>query len=155
MPEDSSTSETPSPQSVPLAIRRVLHLSVVIGVVLAVWGAGHGVRMMGGAFDLFGLGMVLLAAVPPAIAVFFARYLLRKAPTLAPIPLGVRVGALLSYTTVVAALYATTLLDEAVWLDAQAGLAYMALPLATLAIGLISSGCGAVTGGLIAKLKTS
>lgn len=162
MPEGSPTpTATAEPLLRPLRIRRVLQLVVVMGVFLAIAAIGRGLWLSNWAIylndltgTLFGLGMLVLAALPPAIAVFFARHLLRKGGSLMPIGLGVRLGGLLSFTAVVAALYVSTIFDNAPWLDAQAGVTYLLMPIATLVIAAISSVCGAVTGGLIAKLTT-
>lgn len=133
---------------------------MVLGVVLSVVAVLRGLSLFGGNFAeeefgaaLFGLGMLLLAALPPALVAFFAWRLRRKAATLAPVGLGVRVGALLSFTAAVVALYLSTLFNEAVWLDAQAGLSYLFLPLLTLAVGAVSAICGGIIGGFIMRLR--
>lgn len=153
-----SPESSPPARPVPLPIRRALHLVVVFGVVLSVGAVARGVTLMGrdggAGFELLvALGMLALAALPPALAALLARHVLRKGPRLTLVGLGVRVGALLSFAAVVTALYTQMLLDRSVWLDAQAGLSFLLMPIVTLAIGILSSACGAATGGLIARMQ--
>lgn len=156
MPTDSSLVTHPTgPTPVPLAIRRVLSLAVVIGSVLSAGVVALGGWLLTGGFNVVTLVLVALGVVPPALASFFARRVLRKAPTLSLVALGVRVGAVVSFTAVVAALYSMLLLNQTIWAGAQLGVSYVSLPIVTLLVGGISSVCGAVTGGLIAKLKES
>lgn len=142
-----------APRPVPLAIERALRLVVVIAVVLGVGAVARGALLLSKGLDPLVLALIVPALVPPALAAFFARRVLRKAPTLAIVALGIRVGAIVSFTAVVASLYSTMLLHETAWAGVRADMSYLSMPLVTLVVGGISSICGAVTGGLIAKVK--
>lgn len=140
-------------------VPRLLTTLIIIGVVLALGTLARGVWLAQGGVGgddtvgdwAWGVGFIVLGMLPPLLGVFAGWRMLKTSTNDKLSRLLPKLGSLLSYTASLLSVYPTTLLNEEAWLDAQAGIVFLFLPLVGLALGALAALTGAIVGWTIAK----